>query len=43
MEISKKDQKIFCTEHGKQEIVTVDLFGNTTEYILVCGDIIKNT
>jgi len=37
----KIGQEIFCPEHGKQEIEAVDIFGNMTEYILACGDIIN--
>jgi hypothetical protein len=38
----RKGQKIFCAEHGKQEIEAVDHFGTKIEYILVCGDIIPS-
>lgn len=41
METLKIGQELFCPEHGKQEIEAVDIFGNRTEYILECGDIIN--
>jgi len=41
METLNKCQKLFCPEHGKQEIEAVDIIGSMTEYILACGDIIK--
>lgn len=37
----KRGQELFCPEHGKQEIEAIDIFGNMTEYILTCGDIIE--
>jgi hypothetical protein len=41
METITKCQKLFCPEHGKQKIETIDIIGSMTEYILACGDIIK--